>query len=194
MATTVLGNVLEFFDRLGVFDVVLPFLLVFTMMFAVLERTKVLGTDTRDKKEVTRKNLNAMTAFVIAFLVLASTRLVEAITSISSNMILLVMLGVFFLLTIGAFMKEGQVGREGLAPGWLRTMFIVVMLAGIVAIFLNAIKTEAGDTWWDITWDYVTNRWDSTVFSSLALIVFIIIFVWLLTKENAEKKEEKKGD
>ena len=34
-------EILEFFTRIGVFDVVLPFLLVFTIVFALLERTKV---------------------------------------------------------------------------------------------------------------------------------------------------------
>ena len=183
MAATVLGNVLEFFERLGVFDVVLPFLLVFTMMFAVLERTKVLGLE---KDGRSRKNLNAMTAFVISFLVLASSRLVEAITSISSNVVLLVMLGVFFLLTMGAFMKEGEVGKEGLPTGWLRTFFLTLMIIGIIVIFLNAIKTEAGETWWDVSVDYVRDYWDGTVFASLALIVFIIIFVALLTRDSSK--------
>ena len=185
MATTVLGGVVDFFTRLGVFDIVLPFLLVFTMMFAVLERTKVLGTEGKGKEESSRKNLNAMVSFVIAFLVLASSRLVEAITSISSNLIILIMLGVFFLLAVGAFYEEGAVGKKGLPGGALRTFFLVVMLVGIIGIFLNAIKTEAGDSWWDVMWNYVRDHWDSTVFASLALIVFIIVFVWLLTKEKS---------
>jgi lysylphosphatidylglycerol synthetase-like protein (DUF2156 family) len=191
---TVLGNALDFFQRLGVFDVVLPFLLVFTMMFAVLERTKVLGTETRDKKEYTRKNLNAMVSFTIAFLVLASSKLVETITSVSSNIIILVMLGVFFLLTVGAFMKEGEVGTKGLPSGPLRTFFIVLMLVGIIVIFLNALKTEDGRTWWDVTWDYVNSSWDSTVFASCALVVFVIIFVaWLSKGEKKPAKEPKEG-
>ena len=183
MATTVLGNVIEFFGRLGIFDVVLPFLLVFTMMFAVLERTKVFGTEGKEGK--TRKNLNAMVAFVIAFLVLASSKLVEAITTVSSNVVMLVMLGVFFLLTIGAFKAEGEVGKEGIKEAWLRNVFIVIMLIGIILIFLDAIKTENGDSWWDVTVDYLRDNWDSTVFASLALIVGVIIFVALLTREPA---------
>ncbi|MEK6822777.1 MAG: hypothetical protein AABY13_03025 [Nanoarchaeota archaeon] len=182
MAATVLGNVLEFFQRLGVFDVVLPFLLVFTMMFAVLERTRVFGVE--GKEEKTRKNLNAMVAFVISFLVLASSRLVATVTSISSNIIILVMLGVFFLLTIGAFYEQGKVGKEGLPAGGLRTLFIAIMLVGIVVIFLNALTTEDGETWWDVSIDYLQTSWDSTVFASIALIVLIIAFVVYLTRES----------
>jgi hypothetical protein len=183
MAATVLGNVLDFFTRLGVFDVVLPFLLVFTMMFAVLERTKVLGTEGKDKKE-SRKNLNAMAAFCIAFLVLASSKLVETVTSVSSNIIILVMLGIFFLLTVGAFFDEGKVVEGITGKTWVHWLFILIMLVGVIVIFLNAIKDDGGKTWWDITVDYVQTQWDSTVFASLALIAFVILFVYLLTKDK----------
>ena len=56
MATTVLGGVLDFFKELGIYDVVLPFILVFTIMFAILERTKIFGTE--GEKKFTKKNLN----------------------------------------------------------------------------------------------------------------------------------------
>lgn len=193
MATTVLGNVVEFFGRLGIFDVMLPFLLVFTMMFAVLERTKVFGVEKEKDKERTRKNLNAMVAFVVSFLVLASSRIVEAITSISSNMILLVMLGVFFLLTIGAFYKEGELGKEGLPNGWMKTLFLVIMLVGIIVIFMNAIKNEDGDTWWDYSINYLDNHWDSTAVASIALIILVVAFMMYITHEKAPESGAKGG-
>src|SRR3989338_6986549 len=58
-------QVIEFFDTIGLFDVVLPFLLVFTIVFAILEKTKVLGTEEIDGKKYTKKNLNAIASFVI---------------------------------------------------------------------------------------------------------------------------------
>ena len=42
---TVLGNALDFLKELGVYDVLLPFILVFTIMFAILERTKLFDND-----------------------------------------------------------------------------------------------------------------------------------------------------
>ena len=78
MAETVLGGVLGFFRELGVYDVLLPFILVFTITFAILERTKLFGTE-KDSKNVdhTKKNLNAMVAFVVAFLVGLLLRLLK---------------------------------------------------------------------------------------------------------------------
>ncbi|MDP7506475.1 MAG: hypothetical protein QF362_03470, partial [Candidatus Woesearchaeota archaeon] len=51
---------LIFFGEIGIYDVVLPFLLVFTIIFAILEKTKVFGMEEVDGVKVTRKNLNAI--------------------------------------------------------------------------------------------------------------------------------------
>ena len=75
-------GMIGFLNKLGVYDVILPFLLVFTIVFAILEKTKILGIDKIDGKELGKKNINAMVAFVIAFLVIASTRLVAVINQV----------------------------------------------------------------------------------------------------------------
>ena len=36
-----------FFEELGVYDVILPFLLVFCIVFAILEKSKIFGTEKR---------------------------------------------------------------------------------------------------------------------------------------------------
>jgi len=193
MASTVLGNVLEFFVRLGIYDVVLPFLLIFTIVYAIFERTKVLGTEKVDGKEYTKRNLNAMASFTIAFLVIASSKLVETITSVSSNIVILLLLGVFFLMLIGSFYKEGEIAKEGLPAGWLRNTFVGIMLVGIIGIFLNAIKTASGQTWLDVTWNYLRSNWSSTAVASIIMIGLIVLFIGYLTKgESGGKKEEKK--
>jgi len=52
-------GVVDFFGEIGLFDVVLPFLLVFTVVFAILEKTKVFGIEEIEGKKYTRKNLNS---------------------------------------------------------------------------------------------------------------------------------------
>ena len=84
-------EVIEFFQDIGLYDVVLPFLLVFTIVFAILEKTRVFGTEKIEGNEYTKKNLNAVTAFVIAFFVVASSKLVEIITTVSSYTVILLM-------------------------------------------------------------------------------------------------------
>ena len=85
MASTFRG-VIEFFAELGIYDVILPFLLVFTIIFAILEKSRVFGTEKIGDIVYTRKNLNSMVAFVIAFLVVASTQIVAIInTALAKN-------------------------------------------------------------------------------------------------------------
>ena len=42
---TPLNNAIEFLREFGFFNVVLPFLLVFTVVFGILEKTRLFGTE-----------------------------------------------------------------------------------------------------------------------------------------------------
>ncbi|PIN72650.1 hypothetical protein COV21_01515, partial [Candidatus Woesearchaeota archaeon CG10_big_fil_rev_8_21_14_0_10_45_5] len=85
---------LTLFEQLGVYDVILPLLLVFTIVFAILEKTMVLGYEKIGDKKYTRKNLNSMVAFVTALLVVGSTKLVAMINETVSNTVLLLIMSV----------------------------------------------------------------------------------------------------
>lgn len=179
MTQTVLGNVLEFFKQLGVYDVLLPFILVFTIMFAILERTKLFGTEGKDK--VTKKNLNAMVAFVTAFLVVASSKLVETITLISSEIIVLLMLIVFFLMMLGMFYKNEDIEKKGVTlEGNALIAFGVLIFVSISFIFLDAVKVEGGQTWLEVFWFWLSGFYTNTSVAAIVLIVLVIVFiVWM---------------
>lgn len=178
MADTVLGNVLEFFKQLGVYDVILPFILVFTIMFAILERTRVFGLE---GEKHTKKNLNAMVAFVIAFLVVASSKLVAAITKVSSEIVVLLLLIVFFLMLVGAFrteseLKEGKLLQE--KPVLYGFMFVIAV--SLIFIFLDAIVNEDGRTWLEVFWDWLSQFYSNSAVAAIVLLIAIVIFmVWI---------------
>ena len=194
-APTVLGNVLLFFQRIGIYDVVLPFLLTFTIIFAIFEKSKILGTEKVEDTVYTKKDLNAMASFVIAFLVIASSRLVETITRVSSNIVILVLLGVFYLLLVGTFWtpsKETGENWTALTGKW-NTLFMIIMFIGIIIVFLDAIRDETGRSWLEVLWDYLSQFWTSTAVASIILIIFLIVFVWFMArgKEGEEEKPKK---
>ena len=183
---SVLSNVIGFLQKIGIYDVVLPFLLTFTIVFAILEKTKILGTETIENKAYTRKNLNAMIAFVMGFLVVASSQIVAAITQVSSQIIVLLLLSVFFLMLVGTFYKkEEDVALEG---KW-RWIFMTIMFLGIVAIFLHSIKTSEGFSWLEVLIGLISQFWTSTAVASVILIIGIIVFVWLMVSPPGGKKE-----
>jgi len=176
-------EVLDFFGEIGLFEVVLPFLLVFTIVFAILEKTKVFGVEEVEGKKYTKKNLNSIAAFVIAFLVIASSELVEIITTVSANVVVLLMAVVFFLLLVGAFYAEGEksVFLEG---GW-KTIFMVIVFIGIVLIFLNALGFIE-----DIT-DFASDGRNEIV-GSIILLVLVVMFVGYVTRESHGTTAAKK--
>jgi len=178
-------GIIGFFDKIGVYDVILPFLLVFTIVFAILEKTKVLGLDKIDGKEITKKNLNSMVAFVISFLVIASTQLVSVINEVMANVVLLLILAVSFLILVGVFFgdQEFTLAKFG---GWQK-FFMVLMFIGIVLIFLNALDWLKYVLVLFVYWDA---EWAST------LIFFIIIlgFIVYIIKDPSPKKTNEKKD
>jgi len=188
---TAFRGIIEFFHKIGLYDVVLPFLLVFAIVFAILEKTKVFGMEEIDGKKYTRKNINAIVAFVIAFLVVASSQLVDILTTVSSYTVILLMVCVLFLLLIGSFLKEGEgVFLEG---GW-KVFFMIIMFIGIVLIFLSAIRTERGNSWLEVSWSWISGGSTSNAVGSIILLIIIILFMVYIVKEPSRpsSKETKK--
>ena len=169
----------DFLDRLGVFEVVLPFLLVFTIVFAILERTRIFGTEKVGDRDLSKKNLNAMVAFTTAFFVVASSRLVEVVTKVSANMVVLLMLSVLFLLLVGSFSPEPEPGKAFALPGFWKGAFIVIMFIGIVVVFLDAIKSD-NQSWLQIVLDNLRNIWGSDATATLVMIVAIVGIMWYI--------------
>ncbi|MFH1649241.1 MAG: hypothetical protein ABIA93_01705 [Candidatus Woesearchaeota archaeon] len=176
-------SALMFFDKLGLYDVVLPFLLVFTIVYALFEKTKVFGTEEHEGKKYTRKNMNAMASFVIAFFVVASSQLVQLIFTVSSQVVILLFLSVFFLLLVGSFHTGDK--EFALEKGW-KSMFMVIMFLGIALIFLNALG------WLGWIYRNVLGNFDSVTVSSIVLILVFVGVILYIMKDP--KPSKSKGD
>jgi len=192
MADTVLGNVVEFFRELGVFDVVLPFILVFTIMFAILERTQIFGVEKVKDVAYTKKNLNAMVSFVIAFLVVASSQLVETITKVSSEIIVLLLLIVFFLMMVGTFRTHEEIEQGkllGTEDKYWQLGMMVVIAVSIVFIFLDAIVAEDGRTWLEVFWGWLSQFYTNSAVAAIILIIAMIISIAFVTRDQKKGEE-----
>lgn len=184
MADTGFRNVVTFLDKLGVYETVLPFLLVFTIVFAILEKTRVLGTEKIDNKDYPKKNLNAMLAFVIAFLVIASTTLVRVINEVMANVVLLIILVISFLMLVGIFLGTSETTLEKY-PGWMK-FFMVVLFIAIVAILLQALG------WLELIIEIFaispTTDWAATI---VLLIIVIAVMIYVTRDSSSHGSHEK---
>ncbi len=185
MADTVLGGTIGFMTDLGVYDVILPFLLVFAIVFAILEKTKIFGVEKVDGQTITRKNINAMVGFVMAFFVIGSSKLVGLINTVASQVFLLLLLVILFLMLAGIMQKEGE---YELNEKWKKTLLPVLFLV-IVLIFLNALG------WLKDVYDFLSKYWNSEGVTSIILLLLVAAFVWWITNSGGNTSENKdKGD
>lgn len=177
-------GVVDFLGKLGVYDVILPFLLIFTIVFAILEKTKILGTEKVGDKEITKKNLNSMVALVVAFLVIASTKLVAVVNEVMANVVLLLILAICFLMLVGVFFGSKEFTLEKY-PSWIK-FFMILMFLGIVLIFLNALD------WLKYLLTLIEN-WDAEWAVTIIFMIIILGFMWYIVKDQGAPLSKEKS-
>jgi len=192
---TVFGDSINFLVKLGVYDIILPFLLVFVLVFALLEKTKVLGTETQrdekgEKAEYTKKSLNAMVAFVTGFFVVASTQLVSVINQSLSQIFLLLLLMVCFLMVWGTFHQQTKEGffldPKNKSQKFYYNALMAIVFISIAAIFLNALG------WLDVIYNFLANNWNTDYVAAVIFIVIIVGFMMWITGDPKPIESEKK--
>lgn len=151
-------------ESYGLVDVLLPFLLIFTIIFAVLEKSKILGEE--------KRNMNSAIAIIFALIVViphvtgnlpAGYDPVLIINSALPSVSIVVVAIIALMIMIGVFAHEKI--HFGLSmPGWV-AFFSVITL---IIIFGSA----AG--WWVSGFD----TWLERTFGSDALAVFVMIVVF----------------
>ncbi len=183
MAGTLFGNAIEFLQEIGFYDVVLPFLLVFTVFFGVLEKTKIFGTED-EKGQHPKKNLNAMVAFVVGFFVVAAKEIVTSIQE-SLPLVALGLLAIIsFLMLIGSmFSGEKEFNFMDSFKGW-QAGFAIAFLVSIVLIFFQSFG------WLAPVWTYITGIGTET----FVLVVFILAMVGIMFYVVGGGAKKSKGD
>ncbi|MCK5624551.1 hypothetical protein KAI04_01795 [Candidatus Pacearchaeota archaeon] len=147
---------------------VYPFLLIFFIVFAVLEKTKVLGDD--------QKQLNALVAFVIGLIFVGAVfpKLVVA------NMILFLtvaLIVVFVVLLLWGFVSSGDKGLE-LSKGLKTFLFIVLGIAVVIAVFW---ATGVGGGFFDLLF---SSNWSNAFWTNFLFIVVIAAALALVLRSS----------
>ncbi|MEM2139357.1 MAG: hypothetical protein QXM96_04365 [Candidatus Woesearchaeota archaeon] len=163
-------------DRMGVLEVLLPFLLVFTIAFAVLQKSLILGPIEQSKK------FNSMVAMVLAFVTVMphivgrGPDVVPIINSALPNVSLLMIASMMVLLMIGVFGPNVSVYNTQLVP--------IVVLFSAIAVGYSFIAAAGGLPMIPFLND--PDTWNLIV----ALLVFGII-VWFITKEETKDPNKR---
>jgi len=167
-------------EQQGFVDIVLPFLLIFTIMFAVLQKTHILG----EKK----KNFNVLVSVIIALLVIiphATGRYtgrfdpIDILNNAIPQISIFIVAIVFLLIMIGVFGQD-KIFLGASAPGWVLflSLLIVIMVFG-------------GAAGW---WDGELERILVDVFGpdAIAVIVMLIVFGIVIMFITSDKDDKMK--
>lgn len=150
---------------------VLPFLLVFVLVFAVLQRSKIFGDD--------KKQINALIALVIGLIVISFSYYTNIIVKLVPILAVgLVIILVFLLLWGFVF-----VGKEFELPSWLRGGFgVLAFLAVLISVL---IITGA--------WTYFKDYWaGSELFTNIVFLVIVGIAIAVVLGFSGKGKGEEK--
>lgn len=166
---TVLENGIKFLQEMGVWDVVIPFILVFTLMYAVLDRTKVFGTEGGKPKH----RINAMFALVVAFIVLISVNVLNVINIIAQYMVIAVVAMMCFAVLLGILGVKELKTNIVLAIGLIAVGGLALYLLG----YFNVLSMQALRTFLE---------------GPIIAVVIMILLLFLITRKS--KTEPKKKD
>jgi hypothetical protein len=166
---------------LGILDVILPFILIFTIVFAVLQKVKIFGDGTKSKPFNVVISL-VMGAAVIFPHVLGyyppEKDIVNIINTSLPNVSVVIVAIVMALIIIGVLGRRFEIG-DGTLSGWIALAAFVL----IAYIFGDAAS------WWDSPqWAWFLR--DSQTMTLIITILVFAIIIWFITKEDKEKPPE----
>lgn len=183
MADTAFGVVIEFLEKLGFFDVILPFLLVFTIVFGILEKTRIFGVEKIDGKDYPKKSINSMVAFAIAFFTVAAKQVVTSLQVSLPNVALILIIVVCFLMLAGSFMGDKEFSLEE-RKGWVAFLTITMFVA-VILIFLNSFG------WLEPITGYILANTDTVLIPFVLIAVIVGAMFYVVGKGPKKEKEEK---
>ena len=165
-------NLLDFIanlDNIGFYDGALPFLLVFTITFAILQKIKLFG----DKG----KNFNAVIALVMAFLTVRTTAIVEVMNLFLPQISLISIIIVVTLLLLGILLNKENTSFTGTLGG----IGILLTIGAVVFAFLSSSGALGFEvpSWLNVS----SSDWNFY----FGLLIFFLFFMYITS--DTENKE-----
>lgn len=154
-------SIIDFFETPEIYQFVLPFLLVTVLIFAILEKVKIFGPQS--------KKFNIIISLIIGILLARQGTLVEFINQYLPNVSAVIIVFLGFLLLLGIFKK----GNSPISGGVVFVFIVLSIIGGVWAL------TQAAEGQDDIELPWVgieITEEDAGVLLGLGLI-FVILAV-----------------
>lgn len=154
-------------------EMVLPFLLVFVIMFAILQKSKILGDG--------KAQIDALVSLAIALILIGVRQPREIIVGLMPWMAVGVAVILVFMILYG--FVAGDLSN---APKWMKITFGI--LAGIFTIGVVIYVIGLGD----FIWEWASDAGDNSIVMNAVLIVLVIAAAIIAVFSSGKKKNGKK--
>jgi len=153
-------------------DIILPFLLIFVLVFAVLQKSKLLGEG--------KLQIDAIISFVIAAIFVTFTNAVHIVTQMTIFVtIALVLLFVFML--IYGFAYGDTKGDPLAGQKWVKPTIGIIAFIAVIAGFLVV------SGWWDDVWRFLSG---TNMGANIIFIILIAAAIIAVIKGAGKSKDK----
>ncbi len=156
-------------------EFILPFLLIFAISFALLEKTKVLGEG--------KKTINAIVSFVVG-LVFVTAIFPKAVITNLILFLTISMIIVFVVMLLWGFIVEGD--NDFKVTKTMKWFLIIGVGVGLLFLLIWTIQVQTG------LLDWISEReWSGPLWTNILFIIVIAVALALVLKDSASAKGKK---
>jgi len=155
-------------------EVVLPFVLIFTVVFAILQKTQILGKG--------KKQIDAIVSLSMGLIVVSYANAVNIISDLMPFLAISIVIILVFLLLYGMVFREGQFDLDN------KVKHVIGGLSALALIVVVLYITGA--------WSYIQNNWlgGETQSSIVTNAIFLVIVALAIGIAMSSGKKNEDSD
>ncbi|MEM4461099.1 MAG: hypothetical protein QW038_00540 [Nanopusillaceae archaeon] len=180
--------IISLLEKFGFFDIILPFILIYSIIYGILAKTQILGNpfDQDPTKAKFVRSLISLIALSIAFLTVGAINIVAKL-KIFVPYVVLYLVSIFLLIvSVAAFYLPSDRIDENEYRKYRKVIlaisiiiFSILTLSSLGVIAVGSLQLG------------VTELFQSEIFILIIILLVIFLIVYWLTKGEMEEKESK---
>ena len=138
-------------------ETILPFLLIFTIVFAILQKTKIFGDG--------KKQVDAIVGLVVGLIIISFAQATGIILQMTVFLAVALVVILVLLLLLGSFAEEGKFFEK--FPKVLKVLLIVFV---VLAVTIASVYVTG---FWQYLYDWIFIGTESTIFVNILFLIII---------------------
>lgn len=164
---------ISYLYSMGVYNIVLPFLLVFTIVFAFLQKTKILGVQKNSKRP--QAKFNAVIALIMGILAVQQQWLTDMF-QVALPEVAVTIIGILMFFILISMFTGGSVGIP--KSGFIKWIIMIFAVGSVGYYFLSQIYGYFPDL------SFITDN----IQTIIIIGVFALIIFFIVGEDNPDKK------